>query len=111
MYYNKQDWKLVAFEKSKKKYKKYSAILFNIYTDRSVRVDFGDLRYSHYKDRVHLGLYKHLDNNDLERKRLFRARHKGFLKKGYFSPVFFYPRMAHEAWGGRLRRSAGSRGE
>lgn len=37
---------------------------------------FGDIRYGQYKDQTPLKLYSHLDNNDLERKRLYHARHR-----------------------------------
>ena len=88
-YFNKQDWRLVAFKKSKTKHKKYDAILVNMYTGRTRKVAFGDKREEHYKDQVHLGLYKYLDHGDQERKRLYRARHKHNLKKGYYSAGWF----------------------
>lgn len=39
-------------------------------------IHFGDTRYEHYKDTTPLKLYSHLDHNDKERRRLYRARHQ-----------------------------------
>ena len=37
---------------------------------------FGDNRYEQYRDSTQIKLYSHLDNNDLERKRLYHTRHR-----------------------------------
>ncbi len=57
------------FEKSKNKNKKY-----DVYKDDKFIVSFGASAYQHYKDRI--GLWKHKDHNDPERRRLYRLRHK-----------------------------------
>lgn len=38
-------------------------------------LSFGDKRYQHYKDTTPERLYKNLDHNDPERRRLYYARH------------------------------------
>jgi hypothetical protein len=85
---NKADYKLVRFEKSKAKNKKYAAILKDK-EGKERRVNFGDIRYEHYKDSTPLKLYSKLDHNDKERRRLYRARHKGYLDKDKYSPAYF----------------------
>lgn len=87
-YYNSQ-YDFVKFKKSDRKNKKYMAILRNKDTDRTVKVHFGDDRYEHYKDTTGLDLYSHKDHKDKKRRDNYRKRHKGFLKKGYYSPSFF----------------------
>ena len=69
-------------EKSDRIHTKYRA---RIYTDgkrisneefpgsRAGWVHFGATRYEHFHDKI--GLYKHLDHNDPERCRLYKARH------------------------------------
>ena len=61
---------MITFRKSTKKFKKYDAIMPN-----GSIVSFGDKRYSQYHDNA-LGLYKNLDNNDKERRRLYKLRHE-----------------------------------
>jgi len=88
-YYSMNDYKLVKFEKSKTKNKKYDAILKNINTSREIKVPFGHLSYSHYFDKTPNKLYKHLNHKDPVRRKSFRARMKGYLKKGMYSPSYF----------------------
>jgi hypothetical protein len=88
MFYDKRLYKLLGFEVSKKKYKKYDAILLNNNTGRNVRVSFGDNRYQQFYDGA-LGYYSSKNHNDPERRRLYRIRHQKDLKNGYYSPGFF----------------------
>lgn len=68
----------VEFEKGNG-YKKYKAILYE--NGKKVKtIQFGDKRYEHYKDNV-LGLYSHLDHKDPKRRKAYRTRHAGVLKK------------------------------
>lgn len=61
--------------KSTQKYKKYMADV--VYNDKLYKNQhFGDNRYHQYKDSTILKIYSHLDHNDLDRRRLFHARHK-----------------------------------
>lgn len=61
--------------KSTHKNKKYMADV--IYNGKSYKnIHFGDIRYGQYRDSTQIKLYSHLDNNDLERKRLYHTRHR-----------------------------------
>lgn len=44
-------------------------------------IDFGDLRYQHYKDNTELKLYKHLDHLDKKRRDLYLKRAKNIVDK------------------------------
>ena len=88
-YYSKKEYKLLGFEKSTRKNKKYNAILQNKKTGRQVRVPFGDVRYQQYKDTTGLGLYSHKDHGDKKRRASYKARHSVYVQDGYYSPGFF----------------------
>ena len=88
-YYKMIDYKFIRFEKSEAKHKKYSAIIKNKSTGSEIKINFGDTRYQHYEDTTGLKLYSNLDHDDKERRRSFRARHKVYIKKGYYSPAYF----------------------
>lgn len=88
-YYSKKDYKFLGFKKSDKKDKMYYALLVNIYTNKLVKVHFGHNKMGNYRDITGLNAYPNLIHNDLERRRRFQARHKGYLKDGYYSPSFF----------------------
>lgn len=87
-YLSKKDYLLKGFQKSHLHHKKYDAILENKKTKRISKMPFGSTSYQQYKDNV-LGLYSHLDHGDKERRKRFRARHKDFLRSGYYSPSHF----------------------
>ena len=71
------------FKKSKAKNKKYSVI-----TPKGNLINFGDKRYTQYKDNV-LGLYKNQNNNDEERRKSYKTIFFGeFLKENNF--LFIY---------------------
>ena len=70
------------FKRADKFPKKYCAIFNN----PQKKVCFGDIRYQHYKDKI--GLYKHLDHNDANRRRLYRIRHRGEQNHKY-TPGWF----------------------
>lgn len=78
--------KLIGFRKSKRKDKKYDAIIFE--NNKTRYVPFGALGYQQYKDKTGLGLYSHLDHNDKERRKRYRQRHKGSQLR-IFSPAYF----------------------
>ena len=80
--------KFIKFEKSKAKNKKYVAILKNTETGRTKKINFGDKRYQHYRDKTGLGLYSHLDHRDPERRRRYRARHGKTMTKKYSASWF-----------------------
>lgn len=78
--------KLLRFEKSHTKGKKYDAIVLTD-TGKEKRVPFGAIGYQQYKDKA-LGLYSKLDHLDKKRRDNYRNRHRGEnLKK--FSPGYF----------------------
>ena len=87
-YYKKTEYNLLGFEKSRRRGKQYAAILENKKTKRKVRVNFGSMM-ENYRDKTGLNLYPHLIHGDKNRRRLYRARHKVYLKDGYYSPSFF----------------------
>lgn len=77
-----------TFRKSKRKHKKYDAILHDTNTGKTKIISFGDTRFLQYKDSTGLGLYSHLDHNDKERRKLYRIRHyKTHFKK--YSPSWW----------------------
>ena len=88
MYYPKKEYALMGFERSHLPAKKYNAVLRNRATGREVRVPFGARAYEQYKDRVPLGLYKHLDHGDKARRANYVSRHSGDINKAY-SPSWF----------------------
>lgn len=87
-YYSKNDYKLIGYKKSNTKNKMYDAILMNKQTKRTVSVPFGSMM-ENYQDKTGLNLYPQLIHGDKERRRLYRARAKGLVKKGYYSPSYF----------------------
>ena len=87
MKFNKKEFKLIRFIKSKVKNKKYTAIIRDRETLREYRVHFGDKRYEHYFDKI--GMYSHLNHLDKKRRRNFRHRHKRNYDPNTYSPAYF----------------------
>ena len=87
MYYSKKEYKLLGYRKSKRKNSMYDAILEK--GGKKYYVPFGDKRYMNYRDLTKLNLYPHLIHNDKERRRRYRARAKGKVKDGFYSPSWF----------------------
>lgn len=88
-YHAMNEYKLLGFRKATAKGKMYYAVLVNIFNNKIIRVNFGDNKMQNYRDITGLNAYPHLIHNDNERRKRFKARHKGFLKKGYYSPSYF----------------------
>lgn len=86
---NPEDYKFLKFVASSTKHKKYDAILKNKQTGKELKVPFGDKRYEQYKDKA-LGLYKHKDHLDTNRRSLYRKRHKGEENARFSSGYFAY---------------------
>ena len=87
-YYPMDKYKIVKFERSKTNGKKYTVLI----TDREgkiKKINFGDSRYEQFKDSTPLKLYSKLDHLDSTRRKNYIKRHSGFIKPGYFSPVYF----------------------
>jgi hypothetical protein len=74
--YDFNNYHLMGFRLSNRRYKKYDAILVNIYTGKIKYVPFGDSRYYHYKDSTGLGLWSHKDHGDNNRRMSFKSRHE-----------------------------------
>lgn len=89
MFFDKTEYRLEHFQRSKTTGKKYDAILTNLKTGREVRVPFGDTHFQQYKDVTGLKLYTKLDHLNLDRRRLYRIRHANDIREGYFSPGYF----------------------
>ena len=64
----------VNITKSNKEFKKLRAQFKNPDTGQMNTIHFGDIRYSHYKDKT--GIWKHKDTNDPVRRKLYRDRHE-----------------------------------
>ena len=80
-----ENLKILRFEKSKTKFKKYDSIILDKMTGKKMRVPFGDIRYFHYKDSTPNKLYSRLDHLDKKRKANYLARHRKTMFKK-FSP-------------------------
>ena len=89
VYYKKTDYKLLGYDRSKRKGKMYDALLERKKDKKIIRVPFGDATMENYRDLTGLNLYPQLIHNDEKRRKSFRARHKGYLKNGYYSPSYF----------------------
>lgn len=89
VYYKMTDYNLEGFEKSKRKRKMYNALLLNKKTKRIIKVPFGDNKMENFRDKTGLNAYPHLIHGDEKRRKAFRARHKGYLRKGFYSPSYF----------------------
>ena len=87
-YYKKTEYKLLGFEKATNKNKQYNALLQRKTDNKIIRVPFGSMM-ENYQDKTGLNLYPHLIHGNKERRRLYRARHKVYLKDGYYSPGWF----------------------
>lgn len=74
---------------SKRKFKKYDAVLKEKMSRRAVTVSFGDMRYQHFKDQTTDKTFKHLNHLDPVRRWRYKKRHEGHIKKGYYSPGYF----------------------
>ena len=75
----KSDHKLLGFDKSRRKNKMYDALILERKTNKIIRVPFGDSTMENYQDKTGLNMYPHLIHIDPERRKRFRARHKGFF--------------------------------
>ena len=85
-----EDYKLMGFERSHVRGKKYDAILRKKKTRKGIRrVPFGAVGYDQYRDSTGKGLYTHVNHGDPKRRRNYRTRHNGENKRkfssGYFS--------------------------
>jgi hypothetical protein len=69
--------KILKFEKSKVKGKKYTAFIKNKKTKKIRKIHFGALDYSQYKDRTPLKLYAYKNHKTRRRMQNYYSRHSG----------------------------------
>jgi len=69
--------RIIKFEKSPNKLKKYRAYVSNIKTGKVRMIDFGAKGYEQYKDRTPLQLYASKNHGDITRMRNYFNRHSG----------------------------------
>ena len=86
---NPENYKIIGFEPSSDKLKKYDAILKNITNNKIKKIPFGDIRYQHFEDNA-LGIYKYLNHYDKHRRQSYRARHHNDILNKYSSGWFSY---------------------
>jgi len=84
-----EEYVVNGFKKSKTRGKMYDAILQNKETKEIVKVPFGSDEYQNFSDKTGLNKYEHLIHGDPERRKKYIARHKGFLRPGFYSPGYF----------------------
>lgn len=106
-YFSKSHFDLVGFRKARNEKKMYEAILEvrtntgknDIYKDEKtgkmvrkpkgqIYLPFGSSEHENYQDKTGLNLYPHLIHGDEKRRKAYRARAKGKLKPGYWSPSY-----------------------
>ena len=73
--------KIIQFEKSDRKGKKYKVIVKNIETGKTRTIHFGGLGYQQFRDSTPLGLYSQLNHGETRRKQRYYTRHSGGIKK------------------------------
>lgn len=88
-YYSRSEYKLKGYEKSNTKGKMYDALLQRNRDKKIIRVPFGHNKMQNYQDKTGLNEYPQLIHGDKQRRKMFRARHRGYLKEGYYSPSYF----------------------
>jgi len=87
MLFKKEKFKIVKFEKSKVKQKKYTVYLRHRETLKIYKLHFGDSRYEQYFDK--LGRFSHLDHLDKKRRKLYRLRHRHTYDPKIYSSSWF----------------------
>jgi hypothetical protein len=82
---------LIKIIKSDNKNKKYDAIIKNIINGQLSTVSFGNINKKHYMDKTPLGLYKHLNHYDEQKRIDYITENKNKIKgiKNKFSPDYF----------------------
>jgi len=82
-------WELLRFEPCSSPHKKYTAVLKDRMTDRTVNLDFGKPGFWHFEDVTGLGLFSHLDRKCPDRRQKFRDRFAKFVQADMFTPGYF----------------------
>ena len=69
--------RIIRFERSKAKGKKYTAFVKELGTGNVRKISFGGLGYAQYKDRTGIGAFSNLDHGDRARMGRYFLRHSG----------------------------------
>ena len=69
--------RIIRFEKSKTKGKKYTAYIQDLETRKIRKLNFGAIGYQQYKDKTPLHLYTAKNHNDRRRMQNYFNRHSG----------------------------------
>jgi len=90
---NPEEYKLLRFEISATKNKKYDAILRHN-SGQIKKIPFGDKRYEQFRDSTGLGVYSNLDHGDRKRqinylKRMEKSKDNLF-SSSYFSSNYLW---------------------
>lgn len=85
-YLSKRQWRLEGFKRSPNKTKKYMATFRNKQTGKTRVMHFGARGMQQYRDSTGLGLFSKYDHNDPKRRASYKARHRGYIRRGYWSP-------------------------
>lgn len=94
MVFSVKDYKIVRFEKSPLRDKKYRVYLEPKFqkqgeVKRQDALDFGQTGYEHFKDSTPLKLYSKDDHNDQKRRELYRNRFRHLYDPEVYSPTYF----------------------
>lgn len=89
MYYPMSEYIHTGFEKSEMKGKMYNAILKRKSDGKFIKVPFGHNTMENFRDKTGLNAYPHLIHGDEERRKKYHARHKGYIREGFYSPGYF----------------------
>lgn len=81
-------FRLLRFERSRTKGKKYDAIIEDVKTKRTQRVPFGQIGYDQYLDSTGKKLYSRNDHKDPERRKNYKARHEKTRHKKWSASWF-----------------------
>jgi hypothetical protein len=86
VFYQKNDFNFIQFQKSNNQKKKYDAILENKKTKKKVKVSFGSKKYQQYYDKI--GLYSSQNHLCEKRRHLYILRHQHDINKPYSASWF-----------------------
>lgn len=73
--------RLVEITKSRRRHKKYAAVVEHKRTGRRRTIHFGHSDYQHYRDRTKVGAWSHADHGDRERLRRYYTRFSGVASR------------------------------
>lgn len=72
--------KIIKFEKSKIKHKKYTAYVQDLKSKKIRQIHFGADGYEQFKDSTGIGYYTKYNHGDLRRRRNYFSRHSSGIK-------------------------------